>query len=217
MKFFLRSADSYFASSDKRPVGAVSTRRLPILPRLNLNLPHSNAKGLIPNGISAPKHRLHTGSKGARSSLARRLILVGAPHRGEISMTDLELKKEVEAELNFEPSRDAAAIGLAVKDGIVTLTGHVDSYWAKIAAERAASRVAGVKAVANDLDVRLPTSSERTDEDIARAVINALNWSGSCRSHQGHRFQGLADAGRPRGLGVPKTRRGKGCQRLGRR
>lgn len=86
-------------------------------------------------------------------------------------MTDLELKKEVEAELNFEPSIDAAAIGLAVKDGIV------DSYWAKIAAERAASRVAGVKAVANDLDVRLPTSSERTDEDIARAVINALNWS----------------------------------------
>lgn len=92
-------------------------------------------------------------------------------------MTDLELKKEVEAELNFEPSIDAAAIGLAVKDGIVTLTGHVDSYWAKIVAERAASRVAGVKAVANDLDVRLPTSSERTDEDIARAVINALNWS----------------------------------------
>lgn len=92
-------------------------------------------------------------------------------------MTDLELKKEVEAELNFEPSIDAAAIGLAVKDGIVTLTGHVDSYGAKIAAERAASRVAGVKAVANDLDVPLPTSSERTDEDIARAVINTLNWS----------------------------------------
>jgi osmotically-inducible protein OsmY len=99
------------------------------------------------------------------------------PHRGEVSMTDLELKKAVEAELNFEPSIDAAAIGVAEKDGIVTLTGHMDSYWAKIAAERAASRVAGVRAVANDLDVRLPTSSERTDEDMARAVINALNWS----------------------------------------
>jgi osmotically-inducible protein OsmY len=92
-------------------------------------------------------------------------------------MTDVELKKAVEAELNFEPSIEAAAIGVAVKDGIVTLTGHVDSYWAKVAAECAASRVAGVKAVANELDVRLPTSSERTDEDIARAVITALNWS----------------------------------------
>jgi osmotically-inducible protein OsmY len=91
-------------------------------------------------------------------------------------MTDLELKKAVEAELDFEPSIDAAEIGVAVKDGIVTLTGRVDSYWAKIAAERAVFRVAGVNAVANDLEVRLPTASERTDEDIARAARNALEW-----------------------------------------
>ena len=92
-------------------------------------------------------------------------------------MSDLELKKAVESELTYEPSINAAEIGVAVKDGIVTLSGHVPSYWEKIAAERAAERVAGVKAVVNDLEVKLPSSSERTDEDIARAAVNALEWS----------------------------------------
>jgi osmotically-inducible protein OsmY len=92
-------------------------------------------------------------------------------------MTDLELKKAIESELSWEPSINAAEIGVAVKDGIVTLSGRVESYWQKVAAEHAAERVAGVKAVANDLEVRLPGMSERTDEDIARAAINALEWS----------------------------------------
>jgi osmotically-inducible protein OsmY len=91
-------------------------------------------------------------------------------------MSDLELKKSVEAELNWEPSINAAEIGVAVKDGVVTLTGRVESYWEKVAAERAASRVARVRAVANELEIRLPSSSERTDEDIARAAVNALDW-----------------------------------------
>ena len=97
-------------------------------------------------------------------------------------MTDLELKKSVEEELNCEPSVNAAEIGVSVDDGIVTLTGHIPSYWEKWAAERAAARVAGVKAVANELEVRLPGSSERTDEDIARAAVNALDWSVSVPS-----------------------------------
>jgi osmotically-inducible protein OsmY len=92
-------------------------------------------------------------------------------------MTDLELKKSVEAELNWEPSINAAAIGVAVKDGVATLSGRVDSYWEKVAAERAAGRVSGVKAVVNELEIRLPVASERTDEDIARAALNALQWS----------------------------------------
>lgn len=92
-------------------------------------------------------------------------------------MTDLELKKRVEDELNWEPSVNAAEIGVSVKNGIVTLSGNIPSYWEKFAAERAAARVAGVKAVVNELEVRLPTSSERTDEDLARAAVNALNWS----------------------------------------
>jgi osmotically-inducible protein OsmY len=94
-------------------------------------------------------------------------------------MTDLELKKSVESELNWEPSINAAEIGVAAKDGVVTLTGHVSSYWQKLTAERAALRVAGVKAVANELEIRLALTSERTDEDIARAAVNALNWSSS--------------------------------------
>jgi hypothetical protein len=92
-------------------------------------------------------------------------------------MTDLELKKSVEAELNWEPSVNAAEIGVAVKDGVVTLTGRVDSYWEKMAAERSAARVAGVRAIANELEIHLPFSSERTDEDIARAALNRLEWS----------------------------------------
>jgi osmotically-inducible protein OsmY len=97
--------------------------------------------------------------------------------RKERHMDDLELKRAVESELNFEPSINAAEIGVAVKDGVVTLTGRVPSYWEKVAAERAAARVAGVKAVANELEVRLPGSSERTDEDIARAAVDALKWN----------------------------------------
>jgi osmotically-inducible protein OsmY len=72
---------------------------------------------------------------------------------------------------------DAAALGVAVKGGIVPLSGYVQSYWEKVAAERATERVSGVRAVVNELEVRLPTSSERTDEDIARAALNALEWS----------------------------------------
>jgi osmotically-inducible protein OsmY len=92
-------------------------------------------------------------------------------------VNDLELKKNVETELNYEPSINAAEIGVAAKGGVVTLTGNVSSFWQKMAAERAAMRLNGVKAVVNELEVRLPTSSERTDEDIARAAVNSLNWS----------------------------------------
>ncbi|MDB5351475.1 MAG: Transport-associated protein [Planctomycetota bacterium] len=89
-------------------------------------------------------------------------------------MTDSELQQDVLNELKWEPSVDAAHIGVSVKNGIVTLTGHVSSYVEKYAAERAAKRVHGVKAVANELDVKLPGSDRRTDEDIAAAAVNAL-------------------------------------------
>jgi osmotically-inducible protein OsmY len=92
-------------------------------------------------------------------------------------MTDLEIKRNVERELDWEPSVNAAEIGVAVKNGIVTLSGYIQSYMERYAAERATARVADVKAVVNELEVRLPSSSERTDEDIARAAVNALAWS----------------------------------------
>lgn len=89
-------------------------------------------------------------------------------------MSDLTIKQDVEAELQWEPSVNAAAIGVAVKDGIVTLTGRVPTYMEKRAAARAAARVTGVKAVANELEVGLLPAHQRSDEDIARAVANAL-------------------------------------------
>jgi osmotically-inducible protein OsmY/DNA-directed RNA polymerase specialized sigma24 family protein len=92
-------------------------------------------------------------------------------------MTDLEIKDNVESELTWEPSVNAAEIGVAVKDGVVTLTGRVESDWERVEAERAAARVLGVKAVADELEIRLPDSSERTDEDIAMAAVDTLKWS----------------------------------------
>lgn len=88
--------------------------------------------------------------------------------------SDREIQLDTLRELEYEPSVDPAHIGVTVKDGIVTLAGHVTSYWEKYAAEKAARRVAGVRAVANELDVRLPGDSRRTDEDVARAAVNAL-------------------------------------------
>jgi osmotically-inducible protein OsmY len=91
--------------------------------------------------------------------------------------TDTELQQDVMNELKWEPTVEAAEIVVAVKDGIVTLSGYVDSYVKKGAAERAAARVFGVRAVAEEIQVRLPGSQKRSDEDIARAVANVLDWN----------------------------------------
>jgi len=88
--------------------------------------------------------------------------------------TDSELQRDVLDELKWEPSVDAAHIGVSAKDGVVTLSGHVSSYAEKFAAERAAKRVQGVLAIANELEVKLSTGSRRTDEDIAAAAVGAL-------------------------------------------
>ena len=88
--------------------------------------------------------------------------------------TDEQIQQEVLAELKYEPRVTPNEIGVIVKNGVVTLTGWVDSYTKRWAAEEAAHRVRGVKAVANDIEVRLPGSSERTDADIAAAAIRAL-------------------------------------------
>ena len=90
--------------------------------------------------------------------------------------TDTQIQTDVLAELKFEPRVQPNEIGVAVKDGVVTLTGWVDSYLKKWAAEQAAHRVRGVKAVANEIEVRLPSASEKTDADIAKAAIQALEW-----------------------------------------
>jgi osmotically-inducible protein OsmY len=93
--------------------------------------------------------------------------------------TDTQLKQDIIAELSWEPSVNASQIGVEVKDGTVTLAGHVDSYMEKLAAERAAQRVSGVMALAVEMDVRLPGLSKRTDADIARSAHNVLEWTTS--------------------------------------
>jgi osmotically-inducible protein OsmY len=88
--------------------------------------------------------------------------------------SDSEIKRDVEDELRWDPDLDAADIAVAVKDGVVTLSGFVKSYNDKWEAERAAKRVAGVLGVANDLEVRLPNIDERPDPDIARDAVAAI-------------------------------------------
>jgi osmotically-inducible protein OsmY len=88
--------------------------------------------------------------------------------------TDSDIKRDVEAELKWDPDIDATDIAVAVKDGVVTLTGFVKSYTHKWQAESDAKRVGGVKAVANDIEVRLPAGSERPDPEIARDAVAAL-------------------------------------------
>ena len=90
--------------------------------------------------------------------------------------TDAHILKEVQDELHQEPSLRDAEIGVVVKDRVVTLSGHVHSNLEKYAAIRAAERVSGVTALADALEVRLPESPERPDEEIARAAANALRW-----------------------------------------
>ena len=126
---------------------------------------------------------------------------------------DTELRRDVLDELEWEPSIDAAEIGVAAHDGVVTLTGTVKSYSEKLAAERAAKRVQGVKAVANDIEVRLPGTAERTDSDIARAAVDALKWRtlGAGRADQGRGEQGLDH---PRGGG--RLAVSEGCRLRGR-
>jgi osmotically-inducible protein OsmY len=95
--------------------------------------------------------------------------------RGDSMKTDNELRRDVERELEWEPSVDERRIGVSVIDGIVTLTGDVASYSEKWHAERAVERVSDVRGIANELEVK-PTS-ERTDTDLAKAAVEALKWN----------------------------------------
>jgi osmotically-inducible protein OsmY len=94
------------------------------------------------------------------------------PPRGDIALKDSILQ-----ELKWEPSVNEAHIGVIVEDGVVTLTGNVPNWPQRAIAERAVRRVAGVAAIANDLEVKLPGDTEKTDAEIAREAINALDWN----------------------------------------
>ena len=91
--------------------------------------------------------------------------------------TDADLKRDVTAELAWDPAVKSTAIGVAVRDGVVTLSGHLETFAEKHAAERALGRVAGVKAIALELDVKLSFDHKRSDTDIAVNAEQALKWS----------------------------------------
>lgn len=116
-------------------------------------------------------------------------VIVGAPvaNRGnrlhffsilEVTMrkTDAQLQRDVIDELRWDPRVGSSEIGVAARDGVITLSGAVDSYAKKCAAVEAAERVAGVRTIADELNVALPSSRKRTDTDLAHAVANTLKW-----------------------------------------
>ena len=91
--------------------------------------------------------------------------------------TDHEILRDIQDELKWDPYLSSSEIGISVKDGIVTLTGVVDAYWKKVAAENAVKRVSGVTAVVQKIEVRLSESGKRKDTDIAEAIQSAFKWS----------------------------------------
>jgi len=91
-------------------------------------------------------------------------------------MNDSSLRQDILDELEFEPSIDANDIGVAVEDGVVTLSGHVPNYSQKQATERVVARVKGVRGIAEEIEVRYPGGSGVADDEIAKRVLNTLKW-----------------------------------------
>ena len=98
--------------------------------------------------------------------------------------TDLQIQKDVMDELKWEPYLNASEIGVAVKNGVVTLSGIVDAFLKKRIAEKTAKKVAGVKAVAEDIQVGISPSYRRTDAEIAEAILNALKWNSAVQEEK---------------------------------
>ena len=98
--------------------------------------------------------------------------------------SDMQIQRDVMDELKFEPFLNASEIGVAVKEGIVTLSGRVDSYAKKLSAEKAAKKVVGVKAVAEDIQVGISPLSKKTDAEIAESIIHALKWNSAVQNEK---------------------------------
>ena len=91
-------------------------------------------------------------------------------------MGELQLRQDVLDELEFEPSINAAHVGVAVEGGVVTLSGHVSSFSEKAAAVAAARRVRGVRALADEIAIRFPSDRKLSDDEIAKRTVDILNW-----------------------------------------
>jgi len=90
---------------------------------------------------------------------------------------DMEIRRDIESEFQWDPSIDDSKIGVIVHDGIVTLTGEVGNFGGKLAAEDVAKRITGVRAIANDIQIKIQGAGMRSDTDIAQAAANALQWN----------------------------------------
>lgn len=98
--------------------------------------------------------------------------------------TDVQIQKDVMEELKWEPGLKTSDIGVTAKDGVVTLSGQVDTYLKKLSAERAAKRVSGVKAVAEDIRIGSSPLYARTDSEIAAAALTALKWNSAVQEEK---------------------------------
>ena len=126
--------------------------------------------------------------------------------------TDSEIKRDVESELKWDPELDATDIAVSVKGGVVALSGYARSYADKYFAERVAKRVAGVHGVADDIEVRLPSSDTMPDPEIARGAVAAIRGPASLRRGQdsGDRERGLVDPRRRCGVELRARSGGSG-------
>ncbi len=91
-------------------------------------------------------------------------------------MSDKTLKHAVEEELDWEPSIDSEHIGVTAEDGVVTLSGHVGTYAEKFTAEKAAKRVKGVRAIAQEIEIRFPNDKKTSDDQIAKRALDIIAW-----------------------------------------
>jgi osmotically-inducible protein OsmY len=107
------------------------------------------------------------------------MTTIGCMCKGEAMKTDADLKSDVLTELSWDPLIPETRVGVTVKEGVVTLSGHLDTYAEKVAAKRAVERVGGVKAIAVELDVVPLGKHQRSDTEIAAAVEHALSWNTS--------------------------------------
>jgi osmotically-inducible protein OsmY len=122
------------------------------------------------------------GLRGAAQTVLQHRRSIASSLRKTDMKTDAQLRKDVIAQLDWEPAIHATQIGVEVKDGIVTLAGEVGTYSEKWYAERAAQRVSGVKALAIEMKVKLAGSARRTDSDIGQSARNVLDWTTSVES-----------------------------------
>lgn len=164
-----RSCRARFATFRKRHIGSY---RLPATLRLRLrnrhrSLPPEDLQFVGPNGRP---------SRASRSVSCTCTYPCLSRTERQIMKTDAQLKSDVTRELEWDPSINATNVGVAVKNGVVTLTGHLETYSEKFAIERIVQRVEGVQALAVELDVKLGPGHKRSDSEIAEAAESALKW-----------------------------------------